>query len=114
MAFMGGQTSGWVKRVAIAVLAIPAAPGLVDVAGGSVPARAFSGPRLAIQYLEVPPQGMGRSNQAFQNAYIALGGGNAVFNFLNGIDSWGYWGQQLRQMKLAIQRVLGATPAAHA
>jgi diacylglycerol O-acyltransferase/trehalose O-mycolyltransferase len=53
------------------------------------------------------------SNHAFQNAHIAAGR-NGVFNFPNGIHSWGYWGQQLRQMKPNIQRVLGATQATHA
>jgi len=37
-----------------------------------------------------------------------------VFNFPDGIHSWGYWGEQLQQMKPDIQRVLGGTPAAHA
>ncbi len=52
------------------------------------------------------------SNHAFADAYIAAGGNNAVFNFPDGIHSWGYWGQQLQQMKPDIQRVLGATPVA--
>jgi diacylglycerol O-acyltransferase/trehalose O-mycolyltransferase len=52
------------------------------------------------------------SNHAFQDAYLAAGGRNGVFNFGNGIHSWGYWGQQLQQMKPDLQRVLGATPAA--
>lgn len=30
----------------------------------------------------------------------------------NGIHSWGYWGQQLQQMKPDLQRVLGAPHAA--
>ncbi len=50
------------------------------------------------------------SNFAFRDAYIATGGNNGVFNFPDGIHSWGYWGQQLQQMKPDIQRVLGATP----
>jgi diacylglycerol O-acyltransferase / trehalose O-mycolyltransferase len=54
------------------------------------------------------------SNLAFRDAYIAAGGRNAVFNFPDGIHSWGYWGEQLQQMKPDIQRVLGATPAAQA
>ena len=52
------------------------------------------------------------SNHAFADAYVAAGGRNAVFNFTDGIHSWGYWGQQLQQMKPDIQRVLGVTPAA--
>ena len=34
---------------------------------------------------------------------------NGVFNFPNGTPSWGYWGQQLQQMKPDLQRVLDAT-----
>ena len=51
------------------------------------------------------------SNYAFKDAYLAAGGRNGVFNFGNGIHSWGYWGQQLQQMKPDLQRVLGAPPA---
>jgi diacylglycerol O-acyltransferase / trehalose O-mycolyltransferase len=50
------------------------------------------------------------SNIAFRDQYLAAGGRNGVFNFLDGIHSWGYWGQQLQQMKPDLQRVLGATP----
>jgi diacylglycerol O-acyltransferase/trehalose O-mycolyltransferase len=49
------------------------------------------------------------SNRAFVDAYIAAGGSNGVFNFPDGIHSWGYAGQQLQQMKPDIQRVLGVT-----
>ncbi|ULE32484.1 esterase family protein [Mycobacterium sp. IDR2000157661] len=51
------------------------------------------------------------SNRAFVDAYIAAGGDNGVFNFPEGIHSWGYAGQQLQQMRPDIQRVLGVTPA---
>lgn len=51
------------------------------------------------------------SNRAFENAYVAAGGRDGVFNFPDGIHSWGYWGQQLQQMKPDLQRVLGATSA---
>ena len=52
-----------------------------------------------------------RTNKTFQEEYIAAGGRNGVFNFpSNGTHSWGYWGQQLQQMKPDIQRVLGAVP----
>jgi diacylglycerol O-acyltransferase/trehalose O-mycolyltransferase len=61
MAFASGQTSGWVKRFAIAAIATALAPGLVNLAGGSATARAFSSPGLPIEYLNVPSQGMGRS-----------------------------------------------------
>jgi diacylglycerol O-acyltransferase/trehalose O-mycolyltransferase len=50
------------------------------------------------------------SNLAFRDAYVGAGGNNGVFNFAGGIHSWGYWGQQLQQMKPDLQRVLGATP----
>nr|WP_272937747.1 alpha/beta hydrolase-fold protein [Mycolicibacillus trivialis] len=59
------------------------------------------------------------SNKDFQKVYQAAGGRNAVFNFpANGTHSWGYWGQQLQEMKPDLIRVLGvgaeeppATPA---
>jgi diacylglycerol O-acyltransferase/trehalose O-mycolyltransferase len=52
-----------------------------------------------------------RTNRTFKDNYLAAGGTNGVFNFpANGTHSWGYWGQQLQQMKPDIQRVLGATP----
>lgn len=52
-----------------------------------------------------------RTNKTFRDNYLAAGGTNGVFNFpANGTHSWGYWGQQLQQMKPDIQRVLGATP----
>jgi diacylglycerol O-acyltransferase/trehalose O-mycolyltransferase len=52
------------------------------------------------------------SNRAFADSYVAAGGNNATFNFPEGIHSWGYAGQQLRQMKPDIQRTLGVAPAA--
>jgi diacylglycerol O-acyltransferase/trehalose O-mycolyltransferase len=48
------------------------------------------------------------SNRAFADAYIAAGGDNGVFNFPDGIHSWGYAGQQLQQMKPDVLRTLGA------
>ncbi|KUI26458.1 diacylglycerol acyltransferase/mycolyltransferase Ag85A [Mycobacterium sp. IS-1742] len=52
-----------------------------------------------------------RTNETFQEQYLAAGGRNGVFNFpQSGTHSWGYWGQQLQQMKPDIQRVLGAVP----
>jgi diacylglycerol O-acyltransferase / trehalose O-mycolyltransferase len=51
------------------------------------------------------------SNRSFQNAYLAAGGHNGVFNIENGTHNWAYWGQQLQQMKPDLQRVLGAKPA---
>lgn len=52
-----------------------------------------------------------RTNKTFKDEYIAAGGTNGVFNFPDaGTHSWGYWGQQLQQMKPDIQRVLGAVP----
>jgi diacylglycerol O-acyltransferase/trehalose O-mycolyltransferase len=50
------------------------------------------------------------SNVAFKNTYLAAGGTNGVFNFLNGTHNWAYWGQQLQDMKPDLQRVLGAQP----
>ena len=52
-----------------------------------------------------------RTNVTFRDTYVAAGGQNGVFNFPpNGTHSWGYWGQQLEQMKPDLQRVLGASP----
>jgi diacylglycerol O-acyltransferase/trehalose O-mycolyltransferase len=51
------------------------------------------------------------SNRAFEDAYIANGGKNGVFNFLSGIHTWSHWGQQLQLMKPDLQRVLSAKPA---
>lgn len=53
------------------------------------------------------------SNRLFQDSYVAAGGVNGVFNFPpNGTHSWGYWGDQLQQMKPDLQRVLGAKTTA--
>ena len=52
-----------------------------------------------------------RTNITFRDTYIADGGKNAVFDFPDtGTHSWGYWAQQLQQMKPDLQRVLGAVP----
>jgi diacylglycerol O-acyltransferase / trehalose O-mycolyltransferase len=52
------------------------------------------------------------SKAAFKNACLGAGGSNGVFNFPNGTHTWGYWGQQLQEMKADLQRVLGATTTA--
>jgi diacylglycerol O-acyltransferase / trehalose O-mycolyltransferase len=52
------------------------------------------------------------SNRTFVDAYIAAGGNNGVFNFPDGIHSWGYSGEQLQLMKSDIQRTLGVTSTA--
>ena len=50
-----------------------------------------------------------RTNITFQEKYIAAGGQNGVFNFPDtGTHAWGYWGQQLQQMKPDLQSYLGA------
>jgi diacylglycerol O-acyltransferase/trehalose O-mycolyltransferase len=55
---------------------------------------------------------LARTSKTFKDNYLAAGGSNAVFNFpSNGTHSWGYWGQQLQQMRPDLQRVLGSTPA---
>jgi diacylglycerol O-acyltransferase/trehalose O-mycolyltransferase len=61
MAFMGGKSSGLLKRLVIIALAATTVPGLVSLAGGSPTAGAFSNPALPIEYLDVPSQGMGRN-----------------------------------------------------
>jgi diacylglycerol O-acyltransferase / trehalose O-mycolyltransferase len=58
-----------------------------DLGGNNVPAKFLEG--LTI-----------RTNRTFQDNYIAAGGKNGVFNFPDsGTHDWGYWGQQLQQMK---------------
>jgi diacylglycerol O-acyltransferase / trehalose O-mycolyltransferase len=52
------------------------------------------------------------SNRRFVDAYITAGGNNGVFNFPDGIHSWGYAGQQLQEMKPDIQRALDVTSSA--
>lgn len=48
------------------------------------------------------------SNREFEKRYIAAGGRNGVFNFPpNGTHNWGYWAEQLQQMRPDLQRVLG-------
>jgi diacylglycerol O-acyltransferase / trehalose O-mycolyltransferase / mycolyltransferase Ag85 len=56
-------------------------------------------------------EGMAKdANTAWRDQYLAQGGHNAVFNFpAAGTHSWGYWGQQLQQMKPDIQKTLGAS-----
>jgi len=53
--------TGWVHRFAIAAFATALVPALVNVAGGTASAHAFSNPALPIEYLEVPSQGMGHN-----------------------------------------------------
>jgi diacylglycerol O-acyltransferase/trehalose O-mycolyltransferase len=66
-----------------------------ELGGGDLPATFLEGLTLG-------------SNTAFQAAYEAAGGTNAVFNFPpNGTHSWGYWGAQLYAMKPDLQRTLG-------
>jgi len=48
------------------------------------------------------------TNKQFEQLYKQAGGHNAVFNFpADGTHSWGYWGQQLQEMKPQLLRVLG-------
>ncbi|KUI30178.1 diacylglycerol acyltransferase/mycolyltransferase Ag85A [Mycobacterium sp. IS-1742] len=48
------------------------------------------------------------SNQRFRDRYVAAGGRNGVFNFpSNGTHNWGYWAQQLQEMRPDLQRRLG-------
>ena len=74
-------------------------PSDLDTSGGG-------GNMMAAQFLEGLTL---RTNVSFKDNYVAAGGTNGVFNFPpQGTHSWGYWGQQLEQMKPDIQRVLGA------
>lgn len=70
-----------------------------------VDAGANGGNLAAAKFLE---KFLARTSVTFKDIYIAAGGRNAVFNFPDGgTHSWGYWGQQLQQMKPDLQRVLG-------
>jgi diacylglycerol O-acyltransferase/trehalose O-mycolyltransferase len=67
-----------------------------ELGGGDLPATFLEG--LTI-----------RTNETFRDNYIAAGGKNAVFNFPpNGTHSWGYWGQQLQEMKPDLISHLGS------
>jgi diacylglycerol O-acyltransferase/trehalose O-mycolyltransferase len=67
-----------------------------DIGGDNVPAKFLEGLTL-------------RTNQTFQNNYVAAGGRNGVFNFpANGTHSWPYWNAQLVAMKPDIQQVLNS------
>lgn len=69
-----------------------------ELGGNDLPAKFLEGLTL-------------RTNQTFQQNYIASGGTNGVFNFPpDGTHAWPYWFQQLQQMKPDLQRTLGATP----
>ncbi|MCV7410157.1 diacylglycerol acyltransferase/mycolyltransferase Ag85A [Mycobacterium florentinum] len=73
-----------------------------DLGGDNMPAKFLEGLTL-------------RTNEQFQNNYVAAGGRNGVFNFpANGTHSWPYWNQQLMAMKPDMLQVLntGAAPAA--
>lgn len=77
---------------------------------GTGTAGEFGGANLPAQFLEGLTL---RTNITFRDNYLAAGGRNGVFNFPpTGTHSWGYWGNQLLQMKPDLQRVLGAVPAA--
>src|ERR1700752_199014 len=65
-----------------------------DIGGDNVPAKFLEGLTL-------------RTNETFQNNYVAAGGRNGVFNFpANGTHSWPYWNAQLVAMKPDILQVL--------
>jgi diacylglycerol O-acyltransferase/trehalose O-mycolyltransferase len=66
-----------------------------DLGGNNMPAKFLESMTL-------------RTNQTFQQNYVAAGGNNGVFNFpANGTHDWPYWNEQLVAMKPDIQRVLG-------
>jgi diacylglycerol O-acyltransferase/trehalose O-mycolyltransferase len=71
-----------------------------DLGGDNMPAKFLEGLTL-------------RTNQQFQNTYVASGGRNGVFNFpANGTHSWPYWNQQLMAMKPDIIQTLNTANAA--
>lgn len=59
MAFGARKSAGWIGRLTVATIVAAALPGLVNVAGGSATAVAFSS--VAVEQLEVPSQAMGRN-----------------------------------------------------
>jgi diacylglycerol O-acyltransferase/trehalose O-mycolyltransferase len=61
MALAGTRSAGRFTRLALAMAAAGLLAGFVDVVGGSAPAMAFSNPSLAVEQLDVPSAGMGRS-----------------------------------------------------
>ena len=70
-----------------------------DLGGDNMPAKFLEGLTL-------------RTNEQFQNTYVASGGRNGVFNFpANGTHSWPYWNQQLMAMKPDMLQVLNAPSA---
>jgi diacylglycerol O-acyltransferase / trehalose O-mycolyltransferase len=71
-----------------------------DLGGDNMPAKFLEGLTL-------------RTNQQFQNTYVASGGRNGVFNFpANGTHSWPYWNQQLMAMKPDIIQTINTVNAA--
>ncbi|HLS00285.1 esterase family protein [Mycolicibacillus parakoreensis] len=70
-----------------------------ELGGNDLPAKFLEGLTL-------------RTNQTYEQNYLAAGGTNGVFNFpQDGTHAWPYWFQQLQAMKPDMQRTLGATPA---
>ncbi len=67
------------------------------------------GAQFNAQFLEKLMVG---SNKDFQQAYLAAGGHNAVFNFPpNGTHNWNVWAAQLQAMKPEVLKVLGVGAA---
>jgi diacylglycerol O-acyltransferase / trehalose O-mycolyltransferase len=60
MAFVQEISGAWMRRLAVAAIAVAALPCLIGVAGDPATAGAFSGPGLPIEYLDVPSPSMGR------------------------------------------------------
>jgi diacylglycerol O-acyltransferase/trehalose O-mycolyltransferase len=61
MAIVESKSGGWIRRLAVTVMAVAALPSLVGLAGGSGAAAAFSSPSLPIEYLDVPSTAMDRN-----------------------------------------------------
>jgi diacylglycerol O-acyltransferase/trehalose O-mycolyltransferase len=61
MAIVEGKSGGWIRRLAVTVVAAAALPGLVGLTGGSATAGAFSSPSLPVEQLEVPSTAMNRN-----------------------------------------------------
>jgi diacylglycerol O-acyltransferase/trehalose O-mycolyltransferase len=61
MGIVERKSSGWIRRLAVTVVAAAALPGLVGLAGGSATSGAFSSPGLPVEQLEVPSTAMHRN-----------------------------------------------------
>jgi diacylglycerol O-acyltransferase / trehalose O-mycolyltransferase len=60
MSFLKRATISWMRRFAVAVAVAGLLPGLINLAGETATAGAFSQPGLPVEYVMVPSPSMGR------------------------------------------------------